>query len=56
MNAGGKRRDQTYGPSDVDFFFIIANGDGKYLIPLDVVTGVKSIVLDRKYAAFKLDD
>lgn len=55
-NAGGKHRQLPYEQGSIDFFFIIVNGDGKYLIPFEVVAGLKTIILDYKYAAFKIPD
>lgn len=57
-NAGGKYRQVPYLPGMVDYFFVIANGGEKldmYLLPFDAVDGKTSVVLDRKYAAFKVN-
>jgi hypothetical protein len=54
--ADGKHRRLPYDEGAIDFFFIVANGDGKYLIPFDVVAGRQTIILDHKYAAFKVAD
>ncbi len=52
-NANGRFRTQPYVDGAIDFFFI-ACGDGtNYLIPQDVVSGLKEVTLTRKYAAFK---
>jgi hypothetical protein len=53
-NAAGKYRQVPYLPGVIDFFFIIANGDATYLIPYEVVEGRAGIILDAKYAAFKV--
>lgn len=54
--AAGKHRQLPYEQGVIDFFFVVANGDGKYLIPFDVVAGQKTVILDLKYAAFKVSD
>lgn len=53
-NAAGKYRQVPYLPGVIDFFFIIANGDAIYLIPYEVVEGRTGIILDAKYAAFRV--
>jgi hypothetical protein len=53
-NAAGKNRRTPYQPGTVDYFFIVANGDAMYLIPFETVAGRTAIVLDAKYASFKV--
>jgi hypothetical protein len=52
--ARGKYREVSYAPGTVDYFFIIVEGDAMYLIPYSAVAGFQRIVVDRKYAAFKI--
>jgi len=53
--AAGSRKVCLYSPDEVDFFFILT-GDGlKYLIPLKVTNGYRSLTLDVKYSAYRLD-
>lgn len=51
-NAMGKRRPVAYTEQDVDFFFIVDGNGTKYLIPIAVVSGQISLVLDTKYKEF----
>lgn len=52
-NAGGRYRTRPYNGSEVDLFFVIANGV-RYLIPRDAVDGLVTLVLDEKYASFRV--
>lgn len=51
-NAAGRRKVVAYSKSDIDYFFVITNGGNSYLIPIDVVEGKITIVLDDKYKDF----
>jgi hypothetical protein len=51
-NAAGRYREAPYTPDEVDFFFVLAGADARYLIPIETVSGRKTLVLDAKYAEF----
>jgi hypothetical protein len=50
-NANGNRRRVSYNAELIDYFFVITP-NSSFLIPVDVIDGRHSIVLDEKYAAF----
>ena len=50
-NANGNRRRVAYSADEVDYFFIITP-KSSFLIPIGVLAGLHTIVLDEKYAAF----
>lgn len=50
-NANGNRRRVSYEAEHVDYFFVITP-KSSFLIPVDIIDGRHSIVLDEKYAAF----
>lgn len=54
LNAGGARKVCTYGENEVDFFFIVTGDGSQFLIPLKATNGAGSLVLDSKYAAFRV--
>jgi hypothetical protein len=51
-SQGGSR---PYRPDEVDFFFVVTGDGSKYLIPLSETSGATRLVLDVKYAAFRVD-
>jgi PD-(D/E)XK nuclease superfamily protein len=53
-SARGKYHETPYDADTIDYFFVIVEGDAMYLIPYSVVAGFQRIVVDRKYAAFKI--
>jgi hypothetical protein len=55
LNASGRRTRARYSPDDVDFFFIVTSSGDKYLVPIEVAGVAKSLTLDRKYAAYKVE-
>lgn len=56
INANGARRQTVYRPEEIDLFFVLTSLGEKYLIPLTATGGVRSLVLDRKFAAYKIED
>jgi hypothetical protein len=55
INGNGRRARLHYGSDEIDLFFVITGSGDKYLIPLAVTGELQSIVLDRKYAAYRVD-
>lgn len=53
-NSGGKRAVAAYERGELDIFFIVTESSGNFLIPLDLVIGRKCLVLDEKYAKYKI--
>lgn len=45
----------AYSPGELDYFFILCADGSKYLIPAETVAGQRGIVVDSKYAEFRLD-
>jgi len=54
LTANGARSRRAYTSDEVDVFFIVTSSADQYLIPLPVTSGVESLTLDSKYAAFKV--
>lgn len=54
-NASGRRSLVPYHPHEVDLFFILTATDEMYLVPIESVAGKLSIVLDFRYAHFRID-
>lgn len=54
MNATGRYRRVAYKPTEVDQFFILVSNGDRYLIPVWAVDGRTLLVLDVKYAEFKV--
>jgi hypothetical protein len=52
--ANGSRMRRNYSEREIDYFFIVTADGGRYLIPLSVVHGIGTLVLESKYAAFKV--
>jgi PD-(D/E)XK endonuclease len=53
-NANGNRRSVAYKPEEIDMFFI-ATPQSMFLIPIEVTEDRITLVLDEKYAAFKIE-
>jgi hypothetical protein len=53
-NSAGKYRQVPYASGSVDYFFILTEDEQVYLIPFGEVAGARTVVLDRKYAAFRV--
>jgi hypothetical protein len=54
LTANGARIKRTYREDEVDYFFILTGDGSVYLIPLAVTGGARSLVLDSKYAAYRV--
>ncbi|MGK5558067.1 group I intron-associated PD-(D/E)XK endonuclease [Actinomadura kijaniata] len=54
--SAGRHGSRTYEASEIDYFFIYTSHAEKYLIPIGVVENSRSIVLDGKYAQYRLPD
>lgn len=53
-NANGNRRAVPYTPEEIDLFFIVTP-KSKFLIPIAVTEDRTTLVLDEKYAAFRIE-
>lgn len=56
MESCGRYGRRAYRDGEVDYFFVYTSHGEMYLIPLHVVAGRRDIVLDTKYAMFRLGD
>jgi hypothetical protein len=54
-NAEGQRTRQAYGVDEIDFFFIVVADGSHYLIPVAETAGAANIVLNQKYAAYRVN-
>jgi hypothetical protein len=52
-NANGNRKAIPYTRDEIDYFFIVTP-ESSYLVPINLVDGRLTLVLDDKWAAFKL--
>jgi hypothetical protein len=54
--SGGNRKRTAYTANEIDFLFIVTSNNDKYLIPIAVTNGNKTLTLDDKYAKYKISD
>lgn len=54
LNARGRYRFSAYTEDEIDLFFIATSGGENYLVPIKSVLGLRSMVLDGKYAACRV--
>ena len=52
--VAGKRQRVVYTKDEVDLFFIVTGDGSLYLIPIEVVHGVKVLGLGKKYGSYKI--
>jgi PD-(D/E)XK endonuclease len=53
-NEKRARKECAYSENQVDFFFIVTGDGSQFLVPLKVTNGAGNLVLDSKYAAFRV--